>query len=208
MNLLRLALSGFRRELLSAEVLTLIIALALGTAAMLSVRLLSERIAAGLARDAATWIGGDFGIAGRTAIDPRWVEEARARGLRATRIVQFPTVLFHGEASQMVELKAVEESYPSMGSCWSPPPRPPRAAPTRRPNEGPPSPSSACLMPSVSKWETVSSYRACCFRSQASCAPSPTSPAISSSSRLASSYASRTSQALGSWARAAALPGA
>lgn len=115
MNLLRLALSGFRRELLSAEVLTLIIALALGTAAMLSVRLLSERIAAGLARDAATWIGGDFGIAGRTAIDPRWVEEARARGLRATRIVQFPTVLFHGEASQMVELKAVEESYPLHG---------------------------------------------------------------------------------------------
>lgn len=111
-----LAARGLRRELRSLEVLTLIAALALGTAAMLAVRLLGERVASGFERDAAAWIGGDFGVAGRTPVDPSWGEEARARGLRAARIVQFPTVLFHGEASQMAEIKAVDGHYPLRGT--------------------------------------------------------------------------------------------
>lgn len=116
MSFLALAARGLSRELSQLEVLTLISALALGTATMLAVRLLGERIALGFEQDAASWIGGDLGIAGRSPVDPAWGEEARTRGLRTTRIVQFPSVLFHGEASQMAEVKAVDESYPLRGS--------------------------------------------------------------------------------------------
>ncbi len=116
MRSLTLAARGLGRELTRLEVVTLIAALALGTATMLAVRLLGERIALGFEQDAASWIGGDLGIAGRSPVDPGWGEEARSRGLRTTRIVQFPSVLFHGEASQMAEIKAVDESYPLRGS--------------------------------------------------------------------------------------------
>lgn len=116
MRTLRLSLMGLRRELGGLEVLTLIAALALGTAAMLAVRLLGERIASGFERDAAVWIGGDFGVAGRSPVDPAWGAEARARGLSATRIAQFPSVLFHDESSLMAEIKAVEEGYPLRGT--------------------------------------------------------------------------------------------
>ncbi|MDW8478992.1 MAG: hypothetical protein RML12_02980 [Xanthomonadales bacterium] len=115
MSALALARLGLARELRGDGLLPLLAALALGVAAMGAVRLLAQRIDAAFVADGAAWLGGDLGVAGRTPVAPAWLDEARRRGLAATRIVQFPTVLFHGERSVLAEVKAVDEAYPLRG---------------------------------------------------------------------------------------------
>jgi putative ABC transport system permease protein len=115
MNPLRHAARSLRREFLGGDLLTVFAALVLGVAAMTAVGTLVDRVTLALTSSAAEVIGGDLGVRGREDPSPQFAEEARQRGLRSTRMVAFPSVLFHGEASQMATIKGVGEGYPLRG---------------------------------------------------------------------------------------------
>ncbi|MBN6149946.1 FtsX-like permease family protein [Xanthomonas sp. AmX2] len=115
MNVLRHALRSLRREILAGDLLTVFAALVLGVAVMTAVGTLVDRVTLALTGSAAEVIGGDLGVTGRQDIPAAFAAEAQRRGLRSTRLVSFPSVLFHGEASQMANIKAVADGYPLRG---------------------------------------------------------------------------------------------
>lgn len=115
MNLLRHALRSLRREALAGDLLTVFAALVLGVAVMTAVGTLVDRVNLALANSTAEMLGGDLGVSGRAEAPPEFAAEATQRGLRSTRIAAFGSVLFHGEASQMATIKAVEAGYPLRG---------------------------------------------------------------------------------------------
>ncbi len=115
MNILRHAARSLRREFLAGDLMTVFAALVLGVAVMTAVGTLVDRVNLALGASAAEVLGGDLGVSGRTDIPEAFAEEAQRRGLRSTRMVSFPSVLFHGEASQMATIKAVGDGYPLRG---------------------------------------------------------------------------------------------
>ncbi|HRQ66839.1 MAG TPA: oxidoreductase, partial [Xanthomonadaceae bacterium] len=114
-RLLPFALRSFRREIRSGDLPTLALALVLGVAVMTAVGTLVNRVTLALTQSAGEIIGGDLGIAGRTAIPAEWQDEAQRRGIATARIVTFASVVFHGEDSQLAEIKAVDATYPLRG---------------------------------------------------------------------------------------------
>ncbi len=115
MNPLRHAARSLRREFLAGDLLTVFAALVLGVAAMTAVGTLVDRVMLALSSSAAEVVGGDLGVRGREDPPAEFAEEAVARGLRSARMVAFPSVLFHGEASQMATVKGVDAGYPLRG---------------------------------------------------------------------------------------------
>lgn len=116
MKVLRLAARALRREFAAGDLLTVFAALALGVAVMTAVGTLIARVELALRASTAEVVGGDFGLAGRRDIPEAFAREATRRGLRSLRIASFPSVLFHGEASQMATVRAVGPGYPLRGS--------------------------------------------------------------------------------------------
>ena len=115
MNVFRHAARSLRREFLAGDLLTVFAALVLGVAAMTAVGTLVDRVTSALSSSAAEVIGGDLGVRGRQDLPAAFAEEAQRRGLRSARMVAFPSVLFHGEASQMATIKGVDAGYPLRG---------------------------------------------------------------------------------------------
>jgi putative ABC transport system permease protein len=115
MNILRQALRSVRREFLAGDLLTVFAALVLGVAVMTAVGTLVNRVTLALTSSAAEVLGGDLGVTGRQDIPQDFADEATRRGLRSTRMVAFPSVLFHGDASQMATIRAVGDGYPLRG---------------------------------------------------------------------------------------------
>ncbi len=115
MNVLRHAARSVRREFLAGDLLTVFAALVLGVAVMTAVGTLVDRVTLALTGSAAEVLGGDLGVSGRQDIPQAFADEAQRQGLRSTRMVSFPSVLFHGEASQMANVRAVGDGYPLRG---------------------------------------------------------------------------------------------
>ena len=115
MNVLRHAARSLRREFLAGDLLTLFAALVLGVAAMTAVGTLVDRVTLALTSSAAEVIGGDLGVQARAEPPAEFADEARNRGLAMARLVTFPSVLFHGESSQMATVKGVDGAHPLRG---------------------------------------------------------------------------------------------
>ncbi|HBK57421.1 MAG TPA: oxidoreductase [Xanthomonadales bacterium] len=116
MRPLRHAIRALRRELRSGELATLALALVLAVTVMTAVGTLVNRVTEAIASNAAELIGGDFGLAGRRPIDAAIEDRARALGLATVRMIEFPSVVFAGDRSQLAEIKAVATDYPLRGS--------------------------------------------------------------------------------------------
>ncbi|MBS7456101.1 ABC transporter permease [Coralloluteibacterium stylophorae] len=116
MNVVRFAWRSLRREFGHGDLATVFAALVLGVAVMTAVGTLVNRVELALERSGAEVIGGDFGVRGRQAPDPAWQAEAERQGLATARIVEFPSVVFAGDASQLAEIKAVDAGYPLRGT--------------------------------------------------------------------------------------------
>ncbi|WAT14474.1 ABC transporter permease [Xanthomonas fragariae] len=115
MNVLRQAVRAVRRECLAGDLLTVFAALVLGVAVMTAVGTLVDRVTLALTSSAADVLGGDLGVTGRQEIPADFAEQAQRRGLQSTRMVSFPSVLFHGDASQMANIRGVGPGYPLRG---------------------------------------------------------------------------------------------
>src|SRR5690606_38135807 len=115
MNVLRHAARSLRREFSGGDLLTLFAALVLGVAAMTAVGTLVDRVTLALASSAAEVVGGDLGVQTRAEPPAEFAYEERSRGRAVARLVTFPSVLYHGESSQMATVKGVDGAHPLRG---------------------------------------------------------------------------------------------
>jgi putative ABC transport system permease protein len=60
-------------------------------------------------------LAADLRLESPRAIDESYDAAARQAGLRVARILSMPSVVFHGEESSLVALRAVGEGYPLRG---------------------------------------------------------------------------------------------
>ncbi|HSQ68998.1 MAG TPA: FtsX-like permease family protein [Steroidobacteraceae bacterium] len=115
MRTLRLALRSLLRDLKSGEVVVLVLALIVAVASITAVGFFTSRIAGAIERQASEVLGADLRLESAREMDPAYEEEAARRGLRTARIVSMPSVVFAGDESSLVALRAASEGYPLRG---------------------------------------------------------------------------------------------
>ncbi|WP_408595530.1 ABC transporter permease [Limnohabitans sp.] len=107
------------RDARAGELRLLLVAVALGVAALSSVSFLADRMNAGLQRDAGQLLGGDAVVVSDNPTPSHIVTYARALGLQGVTTLSFPTMAraeqAQGGESRLVALKAVESGYPLRG---------------------------------------------------------------------------------------------
>ena len=127
-DFLKIALTAIARDVRSGQIKMLVISTSLGVAALSSVGFLSNRLEAGLERDARQMLGGDAVVTSSAATDEEIVQKAKSLGLQSAQTLSFPTMARVGDFSvaktqpndsaetRLVSLKAVDASYPLRGS--------------------------------------------------------------------------------------------
>ena len=109
------------RDVRAGELRLLVVAVALGVAALSSVSFLADRLNGGLQRDARQLLGGDVVVVSDQATPEHIMQRAKADGLQGVTTLSFPTMargqLQSGAetSSRLVALKAAEVGYPLRG---------------------------------------------------------------------------------------------
>ncbi|WP_313332408.1 FtsX-like permease family protein [Comamonas sp.] len=108
------------RDWRAGELRLLLVAVALAVAALTSVSFFSDRLQAGLQRDASQLLGGDVVVVSDNRTPAAFSDKAQALGLQGVTTVTFPTMARADDAdggeSRLVGLKAVQAGYPLRGS--------------------------------------------------------------------------------------------
>jgi putative ABC transport system permease protein len=111
-----LAMRTLGREWRSGELGVLLLALTIAVAALTGVGFLVSRISTAVDLQAAEVLAADIRLRASQPIDEEYFAEARRRGLGTARTVSLLSVVFHGENSQLTNLRAVGEGYPLRGT--------------------------------------------------------------------------------------------
>ena len=112
---LRFALRNLRRDLRSGELAVLLLALLVAVGSLTAVGFFTDRIGRAVNQQSGEVLAADLRLESPRPIDEAYDAEARRRGLQVARILSMPSVVFHGEASSLVALRAVGEGYPLRG---------------------------------------------------------------------------------------------
>jgi putative ABC transport system permease protein len=112
---LRFALRGLGRDLKSGELSVLLLALLVAVGSLTAVGFFTDRIGRAVNQQAGEVLAADLRLESARDISEDYDAEARRRGLRVARILSMPSVVFHGEASSLVALRAVGAGYPLRG---------------------------------------------------------------------------------------------
>ncbi|KAA6182568.1 FtsX-like permease family protein [Thiohalocapsa marina] len=115
MSTWRLALRLLRRDWRSGELTLLSAALVLTVAAITAVGFFTDRIDGAMQRQGGELIAADLVIDASARIPDSFAAEAQRRGLRTARTLSFRSVVLAGNASQLVQVKAVDADYPLRG---------------------------------------------------------------------------------------------
>jgi putative ABC transport system permease protein len=111
----RFALRNLRRDLKSGELAVLLLALLVAVGSLTAVGFFTDRIGRAVNQQAGEVLAADLRLESPREIGQSYDAEARGRGLRVARILSMPSVVFHGEASSLVALRAVGDGYPLRG---------------------------------------------------------------------------------------------
>ena len=135
--LVKMAFTAMGRDIRAGQIKMLVISTSLGVAALSSVGFLSNRLEAGLERDARQMLGGDAVVTSSFQTPEEIVVKANLLGLRTSQTLSFPTMARAGDTpsatlpkhnsktttspalstseTRLVSLKAVDSSYPLRG---------------------------------------------------------------------------------------------
>ena len=111
MKPLQFAARSLKREIRHGELATLGLALILAVAALGAVGTLAGRVERAILASASELIGGDLGVRSRSQLPPSLAQRAQRDGLASNTFVEFASVVFAGDASQFVEIRARVEGY-------------------------------------------------------------------------------------------------
>lgn len=115
MKPLAFAARSLRREFRQADLATLAAALVLAVAALAAVATLASRVERAILASAAELIGGDLGLNAGKALPQEFVDEAQRRDLKTNRLADFPSVVFAGQHSKLVDVRASDAAFPLRG---------------------------------------------------------------------------------------------
>ena len=107
------------RDFRSGELNLLVLSVVLAVAALSAVGFFSDRLQAGLWRDARQLIGGDAVVVSDKPTAENFLQKAQQLGLKTNATLSFPSMAraddAQGGETKLVALKAVSEGYPLRG---------------------------------------------------------------------------------------------
>lgn len=112
----------FWRELRSPSLLIVWLALSLSVACVLALGSIGDRMEKGLSQQSRDFLAADRVLRTANPVPEAWLTQASALGLTVGRQVSFPTMTFAGDALQLADVKAVDETYPIYGTLDTQPP--------------------------------------------------------------------------------------
>ena len=116
---LQLGLRNLWRDLRSGELNLLFVSVVLAVSALTAVGFFSDRLQAGLWRDARQLLGGDAVVVSDKPTAENFQKKAQALGLKTNATLSFPSMARADDAkggeTKLVALKAVSEGYPLRG---------------------------------------------------------------------------------------------
>ncbi|WP_174545142.1 ABC transporter permease [Methylovorus sp. MM2] len=115
MMALILALRQLRSHWAAGEVRVLLVALTLAVTATTSVAFFTDRIQSSIVNQGGVLLGADVVISADHALPDLYLKEAQRLQLVTTNTLEFPSMVVHGDANQLAEIKAVGEKFPLRG---------------------------------------------------------------------------------------------
>ncbi len=115
MMLLRLSHRQFHRGLRSGELQVMGLALVLALAAVSAVGFFTSRVHTAVQEQAGESLAADLVLSSGEPLAARFTHLADAAGARTAQVMDFPTVLFNGNDTLLVNIHAVSEGYPLRG---------------------------------------------------------------------------------------------
>jgi len=115
MNALAFAWQLCRRHWREGELRILAFSLVVAVAAVSAVGFFTDRVQQALARQSNLLLGADLALVSDHALPANHLLEAQRLGLATARTMVFPSMVTHGAASYLGEIKAVSASYPLRG---------------------------------------------------------------------------------------------
>jgi putative ABC transport system permease protein len=112
----RLALRLLRRDWQGGDLHLLGAALALTVAAVTAVGLFGDRVEGAMGRQGGELLAADLAVDDAYPIPQAFTDQARTLGLATANTLEFPSVVLAGEATQLVQVKAVDPGYPLRGA--------------------------------------------------------------------------------------------
>ncbi|MDQ1310693.1 MAG: putative transport system permease protein, partial [Pseudomonadota bacterium] len=112
---LRFALRNLLRDFKSGELAVLLLSVLVAVASLTAVGFFTSRVGRAVNQQAGEVLAADLRLESPRPIAEGYDAEAASRGLRVARILSMPSVVFHGEESVLVALRAVGEGYPLRG---------------------------------------------------------------------------------------------
>ena len=109
------ALRNLLRDLKSGELAVLVLALLVAVASLTAVGFFTSRIGLAVERQAGEVLAADLRLESARPIADAYEAEAARRGLRSARIESMPSVVFFGQESSLIALRAVGAGYPLRG---------------------------------------------------------------------------------------------
>lgn len=103
------------RDWRAGELRILLSALIIAVTATTVIGFFSDRLQGAMVEQSAELLGGDLLLQSPREVAEPWLEQAQTLGLRHTRVLEFPSVVLHGEAMQLAGIKAVTADYPLRG---------------------------------------------------------------------------------------------
>src|SRR5262245_46968858 len=111
----RFATRNFVRGLRAGRLTVLMVALTVAVAAITSIGFFIDRVRASVAQEAAGLLAADLRYSGGEPLNPDYLAEAQARGLRTAEFTSLLTVIVAGDASNLANVYAASEGYPLRG---------------------------------------------------------------------------------------------
>lgn len=116
MSTLAFALRSLMRDLRAGELSVLLAAIVVAVTAITAVGFFTDRVGRAIRLQASAVLAADLVIRAPAPIDPAFLDEARARGLRTAEAVSFPSVvLTDGEQSSLATIEGVTQGFPLRG---------------------------------------------------------------------------------------------
>ncbi|RPI15133.1 MAG: FtsX-like permease family protein [Lysobacterales bacterium] len=115
MHSLAFALRNLLRDVRSGELAVLALALLVAVASLTAVGFFTSRVGRAVAQQAGEVLAADLRLESAREIATGYDEEAARRGLTTARLMSMPSVVFYGEESSLVALRAVGDGYPLRG---------------------------------------------------------------------------------------------
>ncbi len=112
---LNLAWRLFKRELSQGQLILIILAITLAVLSVTGLASVSERLQLAINGQASKFIAADRIIDSPNKIDPKVLSLADEMGLSQVSSMQFNSMLYAGDAFQLVTVRAVAEGYPLKG---------------------------------------------------------------------------------------------